>query len=83
MEVEMHFRLPYHLIMDCDTADILDDIRKDTNPKLRNNHLINRCIKFTNYVVRRSVYDPDFRNDLDRMLQTDDFRKFFFRGGIK
>ncbi|MCK5602645.1 hypothetical protein KAR91_12265 [Candidatus Pacearchaeota archaeon] len=79
----MYFRLPFHLILDKSIMETIEEIRKNTNPKLRDNSVINRCIKFTNYVVNHSVSYPAFKKELDKMLVTDDFRQFFFQGGIK
>lgn len=78
----MSFRLPYHLITEHDTMDVLDEINRMTNPKLRKNFLINRCIKFTKYIVREAETDPSFRVRLDKLFETPSFKKFFFRGGI-
>lgn len=78
----MKFRLPYHLITEKDTFDDLDIIGENTNPKLRKNFLINRCIKFTRYVVQHAESDLAFSMRLDEMLGTKNYKKFFFRGGL-
>lgn len=81
-EGPVKFRLPYHLICDKDLFDVIDEIKKLTNPKLRANFMINRCVKFTKYIVLHSRTDLDFKKHLCKMLGTNDFRKFFFRGGL-
>lgn len=79
----MYFRLPFHLILDKTIMETIEEIRKNVNPKLRDNSVINRCIKFTNYVIREANSDLVFKIKLDKMLGTDDYRQFFFHGGIK
>ena len=79
----MKFRLPFHLILDKDIMETIGEIKKNTNPKLKDNCVINRCIKFTNYVINHSISDQVFKKELDKMLISPDFRRFFFQGGIK
>lgn len=78
----MKYQLPYFLITDRDLFEVLDEIGKLTNPKLRKNFMINRCVKFTKYVVKHSESNPEFKKHLDKMLVTNDFKRFFFRGGL-
>lgn len=74
-------RLPYHLILEKDTYDNLDIIGRATNPKLRKNHLINRCIRLTKLVIKYSEKDNLFKAGLNSALNNDNFKKFFFQGG--
>lgn len=78
----LRFILPFHLILSKGTIDIVGEIKKNVNPKLKDNAVINRCIKFTNYVINHSKSNQVFKKELDRMLVTDDFKKFFFHGGL-
>lgn len=78
----MFFRLPFHLILDKTIMETIGEVRKNTNPKLRDNSVINRCIKFSNYVIKYSISNQAFKEELDKMLGTSDFRRFFFHGGI-
>lgn len=83
MRLKLKFRLPYHLILEHDTLDVLDEIKSLTNPKLRNNFMICRCIKFTKHMVRNAEADPLFRIELDKIFGVRSFKQFFFRGGIQ
>lgn len=78
----MKFRLPYHLILEHDTIDDLQYIKNVTNPKLRTNHMINRCIKISKYIVRHAESDLDFKKKLDELLGVRTYKQFFMRGGI-
>ena len=78
----MKYRLPYHLITEKDTFDDLDIISNYTNSKLKTPFLMNRCIKFTRYVVQHGEFDNAFKQSLNEMLDTDNYKKFFFKGGL-
>lgn len=75
-------RMPYHLILENGTMEKLESIKEKTNPKLRTNHMINRCIKLVHYIVTYADANDYFSLDLSTALGTDDFKKFFFHGGV-
>jgi hypothetical protein len=69
--------------MEKDTMEILDCIQKQTNPKLKMNFMINRCIRFTEYIIEQAEADPLFKIKLDEVFGMHSFKQFFIFGGGK